>query len=191
MITTETMKIPFAITTVLGGVGVEVMLMPAEREVPEDWDDVRFTTARHTDGSPCASLCKCVVTEDRTMIRRGETVVIGEWTWFAGDASVLTGYRRTGPSETEAALEVRLEDLADDFAGEKILHDLTREDLERAVADAKRAGAERNTAQRTVTWWVEINMVLTDTLRLLFAAAVAGWAVTVVLGVTLVWWLIA
>jgi hypothetical protein len=187
MHTTEqmTMKIPYVVTTSIPAIGTELVVLPAEREVPADWDDVRFLQAIHTNGSICTSECGCIARDDRTEIRRGQTLAIGEWTWYGGNASWLVAWRRTGPSTTEQALIERANVLEEDVEHEKGLHHVTKLDLARNIrnVEALRAGRLRLVKKTAAARY--------DRMRLkayfVFAsrAAAAGWTLALVLAVAL------
>ncbi|WP_346266123.1 hypothetical protein, partial [Glycomyces rutgersensis] len=106
-----------------------LVVLPAEREIPNDWDDVAFLQALHYDGSICTSTCRCVDLDDRTKIRRGEELHVGEWTWYGGDASWLVGWRRICPTAEEQRLTKRIELLDEDLEHEAGMHHLTKEAL--------------------------------------------------------------
>jgi len=126
----QQMKIPYVVTTTLPAVGAELIVLPAEREVPDDWDDVSFLQALHSDGSICTTAdCGCVSKDDRTKIRRGEELHIGEWTWYGGDASWLVGWRRICPTDEEQRLTKRIEILEEDLDHEAGLRYLADEKL--------------------------------------------------------------
>jgi hypothetical protein len=127
---TQQMKIPYVVTTTLPRIGAELVILPAEREVPEDWDDVSFLQALHADGSICTTTdCGCVSKDNRTKIRRGEELQIGEWTWYGGNASWLVGWRRICPTPEEQRLSKRVEILEEDLDHEAGMHHLTKEAL--------------------------------------------------------------
>lgn len=126
----QQMKIPYVVTTAIPHVGAELVVLPAEREVPEDWDGVSFLQALHPDGSICSTTdCGCVTKDNRTKIRRGEELQIGEWTWYGGDASWLVGWRRICPTAEEQRLSKRIEILEEDLDHEAGLHHVTKEAL--------------------------------------------------------------
>jgi hypothetical protein len=124
----QQMNIPY-VTTILPPVGAELVILPAEREVPDDWDDVAFLQALHYDGSVCTSKCGCVDIDDRTKIHRGEELQVGKWTWYGGDASWLVGWRRICPSTEEQRLNKRIKLLEEDLDHEAGLHYLANEKL--------------------------------------------------------------
>jgi len=181
MTITETIRIPYVVTTTVPEAGVEIVLQPAEREVPEYWDNVRIVAALHEDGSHCLSTCGCVAPEDRTTIRRGEIVTIGEWTWFGGQHSWLAGYRRTGPSNAELRLEARVDELEEDLAQEQILHDLTREDVAAGEADIEALKARRTTIRESLRSSRKATADAEHRFGLAFQAAWAGWSVAILL----------
>jgi hypothetical protein len=181
MTTTETIRIPYVVTTTVPEAGVEIVLQPAEREVPEYWDNVRIVVALHEDGSHCLSTCGCVAPEDRTTIRRGETVTIGEWTWFGGQHSWLAGYRRTGPSSAEMLLEARVDELEEDLANERILHDLTREDVAAGEADIEALKARRIKIRESLRCARKAAAAAEDRFGVALQVAYAGWSVAILI----------
>lgn len=182
---TEQMKIPYVVTTSLPAIGAELVVLPAEREVPEYWDDVRFLQAIHTNGTVCTVKCGCIARDDRTEIRRGQTLTIGEWTWYGGDASWLVAWRRTGPSTTEQALIERADVLKEDVEHEKGLHHVTKLDLARNIRNVEALRAARLRLIKETAAARYDRMRLKAYFNLAFRAGVAGWALALVLAVVL------
>ncbi|MEV3937310.1 hypothetical protein AB0K52_15190 [Glycomyces sp. NPDC049804] len=181
MTTTQTIRIPYVVTTTVPEAGVEIVIQPAEREVPEYWDNVRIVVALHEDGTHCLATCGCVAPEDRTTIRRGETVTIGEWTWFGGQHSWLAGYRRIGPSVAELRLEARVDELTEDLAGEKILHGLTREDVAACEANIEGLKTRRAAIRTSLRRSRRATADAEHRFGLAFQAAWAGWSVAILI----------
>lgn len=175
----EQIRCPHEVATRLPGAGIEVAVVLSERKVPEHWHNVRWLHPLHGDGSTCRAACGCVTRENRTTIRRGETVTIGDWTWYGGEASWLVGYRRTGPSRAEQALRERADFLEEDLnleAGHRYLAE------EEAAALQRKTAAMRASLRKT---WRECRRRGRFATALLWAA-VTGWTVAIGLVLTLI-----
>lgn len=134
------------VTASIPAAGLEVVTVLPDEPIPDYLHNVRYRAPIHEDGSLCALDCGCITPESLTTLPMEEAVTIGDWGWYAGPEA-LSGVRRTGPSDAEQVLEARVDQLAEDLAGEKILHDLTRDDM---AALARRSGERRSALRATV-----------------------------------------
>jgi hypothetical protein len=175
----DQIRCPYEVATRLPDAGIEVAVVLAERKVPEDWRNVRWIQPLHADGSSCDTKCGCVTRENRTTIRRGETITIGDWTWHGGEASLLVGYRRIGPSDAEQALQKRLARLKEDLNLEAGYRYLAEEEV---AALTRKTTTMRASLRKT---WRECRLRGRFATALLWAAA-AGWTVAIGLVLTLI-----
>jgi hypothetical protein len=122
----QTIRLDRALTTRLSPEGITfVIVTPVELESTGTMYSIRL----HADGSACASRCEgpCE-SAAATEIALREEVTVGRWQWYGG-IYALVGWHRFDANPAGKALRERYEEAAEDLAGERILHDLTREEL--------------------------------------------------------------
>jgi hypothetical protein len=167
---TETIPLSRIITTRLGAEGITFAIVtPHESELNGSVYSVRV----HADGSACGSKCKGTEPATATVIPLGEVVTVGRWQWYGG-ACALVGWYRFDSNPAGKALRKRADEIAEDLAGEKTLHDLTRADL---VSAQKRRSTLRQSLRRARKAADHAEHRYGIALQ----AAWAGWSVAIVL----------
>lgn len=164
--------------------GTETVTLYSTQAIPTDWTSAYAMVRLHTDGSHCdRGDCGCVTSDNQTKIQDAQSTVVGDWVWSASKTGVVAGWRRTGPSENEQQLLNRLVESEEDLAGEKILHDLTREDRTALIEEfSDRAERLRASIRGFRADYRDMDRLTTR----LSCVAVTGWVVAVVLTLVLI-----
>lgn len=178
----ESIRILKSVSTLIESMGIEVTTVTPEHPIPAHWTHVQYRIPLHPNGEACPhGTCD---TATLTTVRRDEEGHVGDWAWFGGH-HCLVGWRRTGPSNAEKALEERAEILQEDVHHEAALHEITKADLNHNIAAVKRLITERDRALKLIDWWVETKTALMPNVRRLAWAAGIGWGTAVALTVAL------
>lgn len=178
---TESIPVSYHLTTTNPSAGVEVMVLHADKETPKHWKDGQsfFTLRLHEDGSLCLSACGCV-TETNHWLYDDQRRTVGEWTWN-GARSYAIGWHRTGPNAAELLLEARVDELEEEIAQERILHDLTRDDVAAGEADIEALKARRTKIRASLRRARKAATDAEHRYGLAFQAAWAGWSVAILI----------
>lgn len=181
MTATETIPISYHLTAANPAAGVEVVVLHGDQEVPVHWKDGQsfFTLRLHEDGSRCTSTCGCV-TETNHWLYDDQSRTVGEWTWN-GACSYAIGWHRTGPNAAELLLEARVDELEEDLAQERILHDLTREDVAACEADIEALKTRRIKIRESLRRARKATAAAEGRFGVALQLAYAGWSVAILI----------
>lgn len=172
----KTVRLDRTVTTRLDHEGVTfVIVTPVELKFTGALYSIRL----HADGSACASRCEGPCESAAwTEIALQEEVTIGRWQWYGG-AYALIGWHRFDSNLAGKALRERYEEATEGLAGERILHDLTREDL----AAAQRQRGKLRLALRR---WRKEAREAEHQYGIALQAAWAGWSAAIILAAILI-----
>ena len=174
-----TIPIERAVTSSVPDYGVETVTLYGNQTAPEYWTGICAWISLHANGSLCRHECGCVAKADQTKIPDGQPTAVGDWVWSTHRSGVVVGWNRTGPSDTETALQKRIDILEEDLDHEAGHRQLAEEDLAALTGRTERLRASLRRIRKDYRGLDRLASVL-------LRAAVSGWTAAIALALILI-----